>query len=142
MPNQSDTTVDRLRKYGIFDTGPPLDYQLRDEDGEIIDLTDVAEVFFDMGWSSYQDPFNPSQAKVTNGVCVIDPNALGLTLGWVRYNWQENDLDAAGRFDFHFRLRYNDDTVRTVRSLSYDFVNVKWGPFARYAPLPTPPIPA
>ena len=135
MPTQGNTTQ-RLRTYGRYDTGPPLDYQLKDRAGEIIDLTDVESVWFEMGWTSFDHYWNPTQAKVTNGVCVIDPNGLGLDQGWVQYPWQTDDLDAEGTFDYIFRLKYNDGTVRSVLSLSYDHIKVQAGPYAQYAELP------
>jgi hypothetical protein len=135
MPTQS-SSVSRLYTYGQYDTGPPLDYQLKDRQGNIVDLTDAQAVFFEMGWTSFDHYWNPTQAKVKNGPCVIDPNGLGLDQGWVRYPWQPGDLDANGTFDFIFRVKFNDGTVQTIRSLAYDHVSVQIGPYAQFEELP------
>ncbi len=135
MPTQS-SSVSRLYTYGKHDTGPPLDYQLKNRQGEIVDLSDAQAVFFEMGWTSFDHYWNPTQAKIRNGPCIIDPNNLGLDQGWVRYAWQANDLDAEGTFDFVFRIKYNDGTVQTIRSLAYDHVKVQTGPYAQYEELP------
>lgn len=135
MPTQGNVTQ-RLKTYGKFDTGPPLDYQLKDREGAAVDLTDAVSVWFEMGHTSFDHYWNPTQAKVSNGVCVIDPNTLGLELGWVQYPWQEDDLNAEGTYDYIFRIKYSDDTVQSVRSLSYDHIKVQSGPYAQYRKLP------
>lgn len=131
MPTQS-SEVSRLYTYGVFDTGPPINYIMKDRDGTIIDLTDADSVYIDIGWQSYDHYWRPTQAIVVAGPC----NILNAAGGEIEYPIQEGDLKAVGNYDFNFRIKWNDGTVQTVRSLSRDYIAVQAGPYSGFEKLP------
>lgn len=125
MPTQGNSTTE-LYTYGVHDTGPPLVYTMRDRDKNVIDLTDAQKVMLSVGHTSYDHHYIPTQEIVDrqDGVIVDAVN------GVVEYHWQTGDLKAVGRYDFGWEIVWNDGSVQTVRSLSYDHIKVQAAPFA------------
>ena len=128
MPAQGGTQTKRLWTYGKWDTAPALRMEdgLRDMDGKVIDLTDASKVLFSMGWSSSNHIIMPGQSIIDRGEGTIEDAVTGV----VEYQWLEDDLKQEGNFDFQWEIVWNDGTVQTTKSLSYDFIRVQSPPFA------------
>lgn len=127
MPTQGLTDQKSLWTYGTHDTAPAHRIEgLYDMDGKLIDLTDAEKVLLSIGWASPNHTNMPTQAIVDRGEMTIVDAATSV----VEYDWQVNDLEAAGRYDFGVEIIWNDGTVQTVKSLAYWYISVQSPPFA------------
>lgn len=97
------------------DSQPVLQATLQDDDGTVVDLTNVSSVAFRLRERS-------GTTLVVNGTADVVGPATG---GVVKYEWEADDLaDAQGLHYGEFLLTYSDGTVLTVPNGEDDWIKV------------------
>jgi len=94
------------------DTSPAIKYQLQDDDGNPVNITDYNEVKVGM-WPQDGDTLKVD-ADTSGNVSVTDA-----ANGEVKYEWQSADTDTKGRFHAEWEVTYSDGTVETFPNQGY-----------------------
>jgi hypothetical protein len=121
MPAQSPAIARAY--YAENDTAPNLRRRLLDGAGDPIDLgvaPDEAEVFIDIGHSSYDYYYSPMTLIVDSGPCVLEDQADPDHIGYVQWAPQAGDLTPPGNMQFRFKIVYADGTVQHIPPHTYE----------------------
>ena len=135
-----------LWTYGKDDTAPNLVYQIRDQGGQPVYLTQADLVTINVAHATYDPYFAPGISTVVNGPCTIiaDPvnhpqigqdwvDIYGADC-WVEWPPQPGDLAHTANFKFVFLVKWLDGTYSTHKNLATDFIKVQAPPFANTIP--------
>ena len=94
------------------DTRPFVEAQLKYQNGQYFDLSDVKSVRFLMGLAT------DNKLRVNSEAIIVN------TAGRIRYVWKSGDTSEAGNFNAEFQLIFNDGSVLTVPAESYIEVKI------------------
>lgn len=99
------------------DTSPSFEKRLKNDFGEVIDLSTVNDVLFHMRDENYNTIVDDNQSA---GNVVINNEELGE----VSYQWQSGDTDTIGTYRAEFVVEFSDGTTRTFPKRDSYIVNV------------------
>lgn len=104
------------------DTKPPLIISLKDEAGDPIDVSNIADVvrmkFRQSGQSTVIETFTASKLQgyeKINGALTYDtPYNIAGRGGRIQVNWSDTSLDNAGEFEGEIEITFADGKIQTV----------------------------
>lgn len=116
MPAQQPGAT--VAQYSENDTAPNLRRQLKDGEGNPIDLTG-ATVTITIGWMTWNTSayYAPTKKIVEESPCVPDPDQIANT-GWV--DWVPSGLTPPGDYGFTFKIIYPGGGLQTIPPNTYE----------------------
>lgn len=95
------------------DTSPAIEWQLTDDEGAAIDLTNVPSVSFVMMAPGEDTPTVDAAAQIATAVD-----------GIVRYEWGAADTDTPGSYDAEFEITHPDGSYETFPDTGYISIRI------------------
>jgi hypothetical protein len=94
------------------DTSPAIKYQLQDDDGNSVGISNFNEIRFRMRGAT--EPTLAVDDDTAGAVAVTNA-----TEGEVKYEWQSDDTDEWGEYYAEWEVEYSDGTVETFPNDGY-----------------------